>query len=366
MYHEIEPGFPASHPVLVNLADVPPEPVHWLWPGRIPLGKLTLLVGEPAVGKSLLALNVAARVSAGTPWPDSPDTPNPPGNVVLLCGQDSLADTVRPRLDAAGADQSRISAITSVRRSIVACGPLPLGAARLLPSLAHLDWAIPRIGQCRLVIIDPITRYFDHSSHSPDDDTRVVLEPLADLAARHHVALLAVHQAPRTTRGFKVQKSVGRLSPGSARTVWALVPDAQNPLTRLLVPLKNTMAAETPPLACGIRQEPQHQAPSIAWHDRPLAISSQDILDHRTTREDRIDARNWLLENLQAGPVPAALLLDQARQNGLAPKTIRRAGQDLGLIRARKGIGRHATWLWALPGHENRIDEYILDPSPDS
>ena len=97
---------------LVRLADVKPERVEWLWPGRIPLGKLTLLDGDPGVGKSTLAVHLAAQVSIGGRWPD--DTDCPTGGVVLLSAEDGLSDTVRPRLDAAGADSTRIVALEAV------------------------------------------------------------------------------------------------------------------------------------------------------------------------------------------------------------------------------------------------------------
>ncbi len=54
----------------VRLTDVAPTSIGWLWPGRIPLGRVTLLVSDPGLGKSLLTLDIAARVSRGAPWPD--------------------------------------------------------------------------------------------------------------------------------------------------------------------------------------------------------------------------------------------------------------------------------------------------------
>jgi putative DNA primase/helicase len=92
-----------ARPVLVRLQDVRPEPVTWLWPGRLAAGKLALLVGDPGLGKSWITLDLAARLSAGRAWPD--DAPAvPPGDVILLSAEDGLADTIRPRLDALGAD----------------------------------------------------------------------------------------------------------------------------------------------------------------------------------------------------------------------------------------------------------------------
>ena len=81
-------------PVLIRLAEVEPEPIRWLWPGRIALGKLTLLAGDPGLGKSLITIDLAARVSTGAAWPDTPSEPNPTGGVVLLSAEDDLADTI--------------------------------------------------------------------------------------------------------------------------------------------------------------------------------------------------------------------------------------------------------------------------------
>ena len=93
---------PAIAPVLISLADVQPQPVSWLWPGRIALGKVTLLAGDPGLGKSFVTLDIAARTSCGAPWPDAPGIKTTAGGVVLLSAEDDAEDTIRPRLDAAG------------------------------------------------------------------------------------------------------------------------------------------------------------------------------------------------------------------------------------------------------------------------
>ena len=90
------------------------QELQWLWPGCIPLGKLTLLAGDPGLGKSLVSLNLAARVSHGATWPDTPLLSQPAGKAVLFNAEDDLADTIAPRLDLAGADDSKIIAIEGV------------------------------------------------------------------------------------------------------------------------------------------------------------------------------------------------------------------------------------------------------------
>src|SRR5437899_12965962 len=95
----------ASGPELIVrcAADVKPEPVEWLWPGRIALGKLTLIAGEAGLGKSQLSIAMAGAVTTGGPWPCG-EGRAPPGNVIFLCAEDSAADTIVPRLMATGAN----------------------------------------------------------------------------------------------------------------------------------------------------------------------------------------------------------------------------------------------------------------------
>src|SRR5262249_19601439 len=92
---------------LKSLTEVAARPIEWLWEGRIPRGKITILDGDPGVGKAALALGLAARVSRGAPMPLS-RVGTTPADVVIFNDDDSLADTVRPRLEAAGADLTRI------------------------------------------------------------------------------------------------------------------------------------------------------------------------------------------------------------------------------------------------------------------
>lgn len=345
----IDPLAPGSQPVLVQLSNIAPTPVRWLWPQRIPLGKLTLLVGDPAVGKSLLCLDLAARVSAGIPWPDSPESSNQPGGVVLLSAEEDLADTIRPRLDAAGADHSRIVAVTSVKQNLLSPLPSPTRTARLMLGLAHLEIAIQNTPDCRLVIIDPLTTSIGQAPS--ETNTRAVLEPLPELAARHHVAIVAVYRAPRTATGFSLHRMVARLSPAVARTVWALVADPDDPKRRLLVPVKNTLADHTSLLPCYITSQKQ-QAPCLRWTDEPVAISPEAALDQSAAGEGHIAARDWLRQKLAKGPDKAISVLDDAKYDGFSQHTIRRAFRQIKAQRVRSGFGPKAFWVWSLPSHK--------------
>ena len=98
-------------PSMICLADVEPEDIGWLWPDRIPLGKLTVMSSDPGCGKSTVTMDMAARVSTGRAWPLVFGGVAPIGSVLFLSAEDGLADTIRPRLDAAGADVAKVHAL---------------------------------------------------------------------------------------------------------------------------------------------------------------------------------------------------------------------------------------------------------------
>jgi putative DNA primase/helicase len=95
-------------------ANIVPKPVEWLWPGRVAIGKQTLIAGEAGLGKSQIGIAMAAAVTTGGPWPCN-EGHAPLGNVIILSAEDDPADTIVPRLLAAGADRQRVQIITAVR-----------------------------------------------------------------------------------------------------------------------------------------------------------------------------------------------------------------------------------------------------------
>jgi len=154
-----------------HLSQVTPRTVNWLWPGRVPVGKMTLLVGDPGRGKSLLALDMAARLSRGAPWPDACGTGAPAcattaeggcatscaplGRTLILSAEDDTWDTIRPRLDALGGDPDRVSVIRAVDRE-VGHGLEPLSLAR---DMVVLDAVVRKWSDTRLLILDPVSAY---------------------------------------------------------------------------------------------------------------------------------------------------------------------------------------------------------------
>lgn len=145
-----------SELVIKRASEITPQPVMWLWPGRIAIGKLTLIAGEPGLGKSQIATALVAAVTTGGQWPHQ-EGRAPLGNAIILSAEDGVADTIVPRLHAAQANCERAYIISAVRNHD------RLRTFNLQADLALLEQTIDRIGDVRLVVIDPISSYMGAS-----------------------------------------------------------------------------------------------------------------------------------------------------------------------------------------------------------
>lgn len=344
-------GIIEGAPVVVRLSVVVPEAVAWLWPGRFALGKLTLIAGDPGLGKSFLTLDMAARVSRGFAWPDAPDVPQTPGGVVLLSAEDGIADTIRPRLDAAGADVTRIVALEAVRTK----GDHGRASERMFDlsrDLEALEAAIQSVEGCRLVVIDPVTAYLGGVDSHKNAEIRGLLAPLGDLATRHRVAVIAVTHLNKSGGGPAIYRAMGSLAfAAAARAAWAVSKDKDDPRRRLLLPIKNNIAPDTGGLAYRIEALDVGECPTVAWEADPVNVSADDALasdrEEGGGRTERDDAADWLRDLLAHGPRRACDVERDARDAGYSFATVRRAKAAIGVVSRKAAFG--GPWEWSLP-----------------
>jgi len=338
-------------PVLVRVADVQPELVRWLWPGRIALGKLTLLCGDPGLGKSFITLDLAARTSTGSAWPDIPVLKNAPSGVVLLSAEDDLADTIRPRLDTAGADAARVVALQAVRRLRVD-GKTEEAYFDLTQDLPALEAAIQRTADCRLVVIDPLTAYLGKIDGHKNAEVRVILARLFELAARHKVAVLAVTHLNKASTLPAIYRAMGSLAfVAAARAVWAVVRDKddESGRRRLFVPVKNNLGADETGLAYAL--EPVGQTARVKWESDPVNIRADEALDGGGRKAKvQHDARQFVIDTIKAngGDMLSDDLTAAAEAQGISERTLWRAKKAV--AESYKDKGRGGRWRCKLKG----------------
>ena len=364
------PSAPSAmpEPVLTSLADVTPRPVEWLWPSRIAIGKLTLIAGDPGLGKSFITLDMAARVSTGNIWPDGIGGNNGPGGVVILNAEDDLADTVRPRLDAAGADVSRIKALVAVKHFDFEAGRERQHPFNLAEDLDALEQAIRDVADCRFVVIDPISAYLGRTDSHKNAEIRGLLVPLSELAARHGVALVAVTHL-RKGEGPAMYRAMGSLGfVAAARAAYAVTKDKDDSTgqRRLVLPVKNNLGNDRTGLAYRLDDAfSANGQPVVKWEAGPVEISADDALCPDNGRDEGDssaldEARDWLQDSLAGGPRSAKEVVAEARADGIAKRTLDRAKKDLGIIAAKTGFD--AGWTWRLPDSEGPLAQERPDP----
>ncbi|MCL5280566.1 MAG: AAA family ATPase [Planctomycetes bacterium] len=343
------PPAPAGDsPILRCLAQVAPSPVRWLWPGRVPLGRLTLLVGRPGAGKSFLTADLAARVSTGRPWPDG--TACAAGAVLLICAEDDPADTLRPRLAAHGAALQRVHVLSRVRRS--GADGRPCETAFTLADIGSLEESLRACPDCRLVIVDPIGSFLGRGTDAyRENHVRALLEPVARLAEAYGPAVLVTaHQRKSAASRHADDLALGsRAFTGVARAVWHLIRDPQDPQRRLLLPGKNNLAAQGSGLAFRIHGVP----PALRWETAAVDLTANEALVAERPGHSGGDsparraAMDWLRQLLATGVEAVAEVRREAVNAGFSWRTVQRAKDELALRSVRPEPS--GPWLWKLP-----------------
>ena len=348
-------------PVLRPFDQIPRREMEWLWLGRLPLGKLTMVAGEPGTGKSTMTMDLAARVSRGGDWPDG--APCERGAVLLLSAEDDPEDTTGPRLDAAGADGRLVLEFAGVEVESPTDGR-SRDCAVEIADLVELEEILARgvtlddgtVVPFRLVVIDPLMAYMAGSDTNRSSDVRGILRPLAKLAERARVTILVVlhprkgdsHNALNTISGSKAFIE-------AVRAAWMVTKDPKDRggPDRLFVPLKSNIF---PPGTTGLRFRLEHDegggpnSVRVVWSDLPVTDGVEAVLaglaEGEHTSSPRDDAREFLLELLAEGPMASSEVFEAAKAEAIAPRTLRRAFKDMGGKPRKVGLDR---WEWALP-----------------
>lgn len=345
--------------VLVNGADLTPEPVRWLWPDWLALGKLHILAGAPGQGKTTIALAMAATLTIGGRWPDGSRCS--PGNVLIWSGEDDPADTLLPRLIASGADRTRCYFVSGTRID----GEVePFDPAR---DMAALEEQAQAIGGIKLLIVDPVVSAVAGDSHK-NTEVRRALQPLVDLGSRLDAAVLGISHFSKGGAGSDpASRVVGSIAfTAVARVVLVAAKvkaedGEQDQDRRILARGKSNIGPDDGGFEYTIEQAeplPGIHASYVAW-GKSVAGSARDLLAEPTEQESASDGKSavdaaaaFLLEALADGLTPTKTVQAEAKDAGVSWASCKRAAENLRVVK-RKGDG--GLWYWKLPNLLNQV-----------
>lgn len=344
-------------PVLLDMSDVECTEIEWLWPGKIPKGRLTMIVGRPGLGKSFMTSgDFAARVTRGAEWPDGAACPS--GQVLIISGEDAANDTLKPRLLAHGADLSR----GKIKMLAVTHRPRSDGSmeehAFTLDDVPALEATLAQMPDCRLVIIDPIGSFMGGKVDSGrDNEVRAILAPVARVAEKHNVAVIVVMHRRKDNGGNNADATaMGSVAfTGIARMVWHVVQDAKDRDRVLFLPGKTNITKRPPGMAFRITGNPA----ALVWEAEPLDMHADDAIqeeaEHKSGGRKKSEIEEWLIQTLLGGSTSVKDLKADAKDAGFNWATVAATADKIPGLTKYKDAGAKA-WVWAINAEETTED----------
>ncbi|MBM3271374.1 MAG: AAA family ATPase [Candidatus Sericytochromatia bacterium] len=344
--------------ITTPLSAVEAVEIDWTWAGRIPRGELTVLAGDPGVGKSYLIGKVAACVTVGMALPGQ--EPRRSGVVLLVDLENSPAPVLRPRLEGMGADLDRIVIYETIRDD-------SSGQSRgvqLPGDIGLLESEITRLG-AELVVIDSLVAVQDRALDGHKQaEMRAILGPLHEVAQRTGAAIVVlVHLNKDEGRSaqYRVGGSIDLLA--AARVVLIVGKDPNDGHRRGVAVLKTNLGEEPPPVAFNLR------GGTFEWSQEPADDLTKDVLTAKpaTARGPNLSADLWLRTLLHGGPMRATAIQQAASRESpsIGWRRLEAARERLGVViyyvPEPGKQGRGISW-WRLPSHDPHGPERDSDP----
>jgi hypothetical protein len=325
--------------------------LRWLSPGRLAVGKITILDGDPGLGKSTLLCEFAARISRGEPLPGGEAAA--PRPVVLMSAEDDPYDTIRPRIDAAGGDPRRVIAFATLHD---ADSNGTLGA---IPDHVYILEEIITRTRAALLVIDPLVAYLARGYNANSyQGVRRAFHSLKVLAERTGVAIVAVRHLNKSVIANPLYRGLGSIGIiGAARCGLLLASDPDDPERRILASTKDNLGRPPPSLAFRLLASPGSHVARVVWDGESqwtagqlLRESASGVASHSVLT----DAREWLRAVLADGPRSAGDIVREAREAGIGRDHLyaarKREGVSIGKERVAGG-----RWVWSYPASDGEL-----------
>lgn len=309
---------------IIRMDTVQREEINWLWYPYIPFGKLTIVQGDPGEGKTTFALHLAAELSNGQCF--GSNEVKEPLNIIYQTAEDGLSDTIKPRLEDANANCSRILVIDDSDR------PLSMQDSRLEQAVKETH--------AKLLILDPIQAFLgDKVDINRANETRKVTKKLGDLAERTGCAIILIGHMNKGSGTKAAYRGIGSIDFFAiARSVLLVgrVPD--DPSIRAIAHIKNNLGPEGDTVAFKLSES------GFEWIGN-YDISADELLSGISSGDKRLKAENLLKTILEENRTyPANEIFVKGKQEGISKRTLENVKQELGIKSIRVGTG----WHWSL------------------
>lgn len=347
----VNPASSGDRQVSLRRADgITKKRLQWLWPSRVPLGKITTFAGLPGEAKSLVTIDMAAVITSGrkTFGDESPNTLGVPADVLFIASEDDVEDTLVPRLEAAGADLSRVQFV--IVKSLERATLLALDE-----DMAAVRKAMRTLPNVRLIVIDPIT---NHLGKVKMVDEQAVRDALAANLQIENVAVILVAHLNKK-EGLKALQRVSGAGAfiGVARASWMFTSDPQDPAgIREMLPLKNNLTKRDGGLQFTVESKPvmiegeTEHVPFVSWKGRSDRTADEALAQSSGEGSTKIKkAVKFLSDYLSGGPKPQGEVEEAADDASIRNATLRRAKERLKVVSEKAPGVPNGGWLWRLP-----------------
>lgn len=320
------PGVPG----LRNMADVESEPVEFIWFPYLPRAKLIMLEGDPGLGKSWISMDIASRLSTGEPWPEERER-RAPARVLMLSAEDGLGDTLRPRLEALGANMSMIFA------SEEGFTLSPEGLKKLESTMAQTAAAI--------VFLDPIVGYMGGKiDMHRQNEVRELMSAMAQVARRTGASIIGVRHLRKAgtqgRQGRSIYDGIGSIDFTAAARSVLQVGQLKDGST-YMAHIKHNLSAEGRALGYRVNEGHFEWSGQVDWGVAEVSRG------RKTSTVPRVDVGGTLFGILRDGPQPAARVIELALAAGISMARLQKEKLEY-VVSTKEGKG----WMWTLKERE--------------
>lgn len=320
---------------LIHMEDVVSKEVEWLWYPYIPYGKITIIEGDPGEGKTTLVLKLAAALSRGLPLPCDDDKEYEPIHIIYQTAEDGIEDTIKPRLEKAGADCSMIRVIDETDKE------LSMTDDRLEQAIIET--------KARLIILDPIQAYIGATvDMHRANEIRPVLKHLGIIAEKHNCAIILIGHMNKASGSKSTYRGLGSIDiQATARSVLLVARLRDKPNIRIMAHDKSSLAPAGD--AIGFEMTEDNGMVCIGPYD----ITIDELLSGNEGRgKKKLDiAENFIKEYFGTNKViPSNEIMMEAAKRGIKRNTLLSAKKKLGITSDKeKAEDGTIYWTWVMP-----------------